>query len=1420
MLVQANKTGGGPPQQPPHPHPHPPTTPTPPPTNHYTTAPTRNRRTTDPQAPKFPYATIMALNVGGAPEPDSPRWNQLINLKAAYHPGMICLSEVHDTVEGGAALHRALAEYDLHVCQKKRDRASGIVIATHNKHMTPYVLSCQVLIPGRLAKVEVDHPQLHRFTVFCVYGPSNAAEKRSGFWQEVWANVHGTATPAILVGDFNLIFSAEQSSTNHVSYAHAKALAAVPSDFFGEWKRLEQPHLTWFSRATSGPNNGQAKTLDHAFVNTQRWAQQKAIVQNAAISPSRWSFDHIPLYVTISAPKPEPDNTTLNKPPLWAYNSPLYPAEVRKVIAETQLNAPTALGRKEQYQRALKQAAWRLIQAAKPFHDRALEGQAAHLRQALEFLHSNRTKYKELRTDNPFLSQLAVDHDAKQTEEEMLEEQLHETAQQLGLREPRKPRRLFYPEAIRTTNNFTQMLDPKSGRTTSDPEEKADIIISHWAPLLGPLDHDDDALKELQSHYKKRMEDVPIPDKGKFLRGIRTTPTNSAPGPDGIPFAAYRALPELSATILHEAFIELTTTTPPAGFNHSVFFAFPKVKEALDIKDSRPITPPNTDNRIITRTVASAFNPAARKLCHRRQCGFIKGKLIDSNVHNVSALFHRARAQRKDAFFLFSDFQKAYDFLSRRAIIAQLIHIGAPKWLVGVVTHLYEDTVAWLTICKNKHINLQRGVRQGCPLSPLLFNCMIDLLMEGIVSMVPGALVFAYADDLVVALPNRAALEATHHPYALYCRAVGATLNYKKTEILPAQPDSPPLEADSSWHAATRCLHYKYLGVLIGHIDLKPILHTTWTRVRPALGIVRRGDSLPRRIRLANTYVISGFQYLARFYVFSKKAWQAIQKAIWEAITPTCKFSIDFLSLPRAAGGFPYPLKNLRAWNVAVAYTALQHPNMDIAQEVFSTPPEEESTLGTIRANIRDLHQDLRRDPDYQKWLFEAQLKAERAACAAKARAAAEALVARLSQGNADKDGRAERPPDSTPHSDNGGGRGKGAPRLHLPPTVVYAHLAKEFTYDDWPKKLRVLLTLTDAPTPTPRRFVKRFLRFLRHAPTNLLYVNTLMVACNATHTIHHTNATRRGTRRTEPEDGVRPDLQPQAGEEDERCRCGCDGEHAIDATYHLYDPRLCAGAGHVFARVHEACPSAPLPRSLLDLFGMDPDRARRHPGREAVRLRHQIITLLRDFHAVVYTRGLRQADDDLLLRIKATSRWLHKSFDSLPPLICHGYRLLQIQKDAAYLIASRAADAARYPGHRDAAPAPPPTAAPPAAAAATPVPAPAPPPAPAPAQAPAPAPVSAPAPAPAPVQVPRPAPAAAAPAATTADAGQTRAPAKPAERAPPSPSSSTTPAAPSDSALACQRAMRERARARATAYRGAAQDAAPAPATGNCLVM
>ena len=141
--------------------------------------------------------------------------------------------------------------------------------------------------------------------------------------------------------------------------------------------------------------------------------------------------------------------------------------------------------------------------------------------------------------------------------------------------------------------------------------------------------------------------------------------------------------------------------------------------------------------KIMTKAIAIRINPLLRQTVHSSQSGFIGGRSIYDNILAVQLGIEYAQRSLQETVLLQLDFAKAFDSVDWGFISHTLAKMGFGPRISQVMTMLGQGAQSVISL--NGHltepITIYRSVRQGCPLSPLLFAvathplfCMLERL--------------------------------------------------------------------------------------------------------------------------------------------------------------------------------------------------------------------------------------------------------------------------------------------------------------------------------------------------------------------------------------------------------------------------------------------------------------------------------------------------------------------------------------------------------------------------------------------------------------------------------------------------------------------------------------------------------------------
>ena len=120
------------------------------------------------------------------------------------------------------------------------------------------------------------------------------------------------------------------------------------------------------------------------------------------------------------------------------------------------------------------------------------------------------------------------------------------------------------------------------------------------------------------------------------------------------------------------------------------------------------------------------------KLVSDDQTGFIRDRFIGENIRLIDSVIKYTKAKNMPGLLLFLDFENAFDTLEWPFIHKTFEHFGLGPSLLNWLKVFYSNSES--CILNNGWVSnffeLNRGVRQGCPLSPYLFSLSVEVIRQ------------------------------------------------------------------------------------------------------------------------------------------------------------------------------------------------------------------------------------------------------------------------------------------------------------------------------------------------------------------------------------------------------------------------------------------------------------------------------------------------------------------------------------------------------------------------------------------------------------------------------------------------------------------------------------------------------------------
>lgn len=409
--------------------------------------------------------------------------------------------------------------------------------------------------------------------------------------------------------------------------------------------------------------------------------------------------------------------------------------------------------------------------------------------------------------------------------------------------------------------------------------------------------------------HDKEFCDTPmtVEDINQSLNSLNN---NSSPGIDGLTtsfmkFFWYKLKAPLFQSFQHSFKTGQLSTSQKRGVINLIHKG--KELSKSNLKNWRPITITNTDYKILSKCLASRIQKIITSIINPNQSGFIKGRNISHHIRNIDDIICYSSIYRHPGMLVSLDFAKAFDTVEKEMIISALEKFNFGDNFINMIKTLITDTESciknggWLS----SWFKTERGVKQGCCVSPLLFVLVVELMaikirnnpcIKGILfdPLSSGAAPFKilqYADDTTLLLSDKNELFAALNDIDLFSSFSGLRLNRLKSQGMwigdsKTNNDSP---GDISWvkYGETIKILGIYFCATIEASDLPQNWDNKIDRIRQLIGKwQRRNLSLYGKILICKTFLLSQITYSIQALVPSEKTLNTLElllfKFIWQ----------------------------------------------------------------------------------------------------------------------------------------------------------------------------------------------------------------------------------------------------------------------------------------------------------------------------------------------------------------------------------------------------------------------------------------------------------------------------------------------------------------------------------------------------------
>ncbi|KAI5700378.1 hypothetical protein M8J77_008043 [Diaphorina citri] len=414
-------------------------------------------------------------------------------------------------------------------------------------------------------------------------------------------------------------------------------------------------------------------------------------------------------------------------------------------------------------------------------------------------------------------------------------------------------------------------------------------ILTRWTEYCSEL-YDDEERPNVEEQENLPNHEIPTFTTEDIKKIIQNMSNHKSSGCDEIPAELLKIINDNGIEQITNLINEIYRSgIIPEDFLTAIFIPLPKKNKAKHCSDFRTISLISHTSKILITLIKIRINDIIESHLSESQLGFRRGKGCRDGLSGLRIILERSIEMKKDIYLAFIDFQKAFDNIKHTLLMQILKDIQLPKAEVRLIETLYwgqKGKVRTKDGISNT-FNVKKGVRQGCIISPILFNIFVEkIIAESIEKEERGLKIngevinnLRYADDTLLLATSKSDLKYLMSKLFQTCEQYGMKINMKKTKVMCVSKNEEISNEDCNiiinGEKLEQVKKYKYLGA-----DITTDARCNAEIIRRAgiaksafwnhKELMRSTINIKTKTRLLKTYIFSIFTYGCESWTISE----------------------------------------------------------------------------------------------------------------------------------------------------------------------------------------------------------------------------------------------------------------------------------------------------------------------------------------------------------------------------------------------------------------------------------------------------------------------------------------------------------------------------------------------------------------------
>lgn len=439
----------------------------------------------------------------------------------------------------------------------------------------------------------------------------------------------------------------------------------------------------------------------------------------------------------------------------------------------------------------------------------------------------------------------------------------------------------------------TPLMDPTTGIISSDDTERAEILHEHYQRLFEDQEKNS---KNPSYWYNTTRDDLNSPELeelnqplswAEIHEALHRAPYQKSPGKDGIVMEFYKSAivndskdpvekkkwmkyPRTRlAIVIMKLFTKIWEEEKfPNQWNLAQIVSIPKKPNSSNPNDYRGISLLNTLSKLFTSILARRISRAATKneRLALEQGGFRSLEETTAQAMVLTEVLKMRKQQQLATYATFIDAEKAFDRVPHEGLLRKLELFGIGNKMINMIREIYNTPLFEI---KEHSINktgiIRQGVKQGDPLSPILFILFMNDLPAALQQPTdsirfskhtPPINCLMFADDVVLLAANAAEAEQKALIASNWMGKWNMKVNPSKCGMMIINsPNEPSREWKLQGKTIPYTKSYVYLGIHINdELDMEESANFRIEKARKALAAhtnILRSSTIPIYIKIA-----------------------------------------------------------------------------------------------------------------------------------------------------------------------------------------------------------------------------------------------------------------------------------------------------------------------------------------------------------------------------------------------------------------------------------------------------------------------------------------------------------------------------------------------------------------------------------------